>query len=431
MTINELTERGAVLRALAEFDELGGSNFRKKFNFGPSTKFYLLHDEKLYDAKAVAGAAFKIQHPARNQLVFNGGESGANAVLRKLGFTVLSSESTTRDEEFAWRMTVWHNLVARMDKDGLLSAGAVRDVGAYGGQQGVWVDTARTKKVNATGVAMGLKHTGTHYPDEFNEASALYHYPVTLRKGHDAAEITATKESARLELPVFANSEIGELRRIQLGWVSGWDDEIKRFLVSFSDTAPRRIIDHDLSEEVPFELEGNRSRHKNRSVKVRPDQPRFKLEVVKRYGPRCPLTGTDVPEMIDAAHLRGDSDGGSSHPLNGIPMNVALHRAFDAHLFAIHPVSHEVHTLPNGPGLDRLGVTNPRLVLHKMPHAEALAWRYQQWLSHNRLTEDGVVKPPKSAQTEGARIPGPARETVGRGLHRPARDDAGNASVRD
>ncbi|WP_374101624.1 HNH endonuclease [Streptomyces sp. I5] len=34
--------------------------------------------------------------------------------------------------------------------------------------------------------------------------------------------------------------------------------------------------------------------------------------------------------MIEAAHLRGDADGGSSDARNVLPMNAALHRAFDA-----------------------------------------------------------------------------------------------------
>ncbi|MEU5598150.1 HNH endonuclease [Streptomyces sp. NPDC020298] len=240
---------------------------------------------------------------------------------------------------------------------------------------------------------MGLKHTGQDYPDEFNEDSALYHYPVTRRKGHDKAEVDAVKAAARLELPVFAVSEVGVLRLVRLGWVAGWDDQFQRFLVSFEETPPSRIIDEDQSDDIPFRLEGNRSHRKNRSVKVRPDQPRFKLEVIKRYGARCPLTGTDVPEMIDGAHLRGDADGGSSHPLNGLPMNVALHRAFDAHLFAIHPETREVHTLPDGPNVERLGIKRYRLELDKMPHPEALAWRYSQWLRQNKISPSDAVTP--------------------------------------
>lgn len=399
MSIRELTDAAAVRRAMAEFDELGGPTFRAKHEFGASTKFYVQHENKLYDAKSIAGVAYGYQYPEKGTLPhhqFDGGDSGAdpaNPVLRELGFTIISSETHAPGDERAWRMAVWDNLVSRMDEHGLLTAGAVRDVGAYGGQQGIWVDSARTKKVYGAGVAVAFKHTGQHYPDEFNDNSALYHYPVTKRKGHDEAEIRAAKIAAELRLPIFTVSEIENYRKVRLGWVAGWDDEIKCFLVSFSGESPKRIIDRDQSEDVPFRLEGNRSHRRTRSVKIRPDQPRFKLEVIKRYGPRCPLIGTDVPEMIDGAHLRGDADGGSSHPMNGLPMNVALHRAFDAHLFAIHPETHEVHTVPGGPNLRRLGITVPRLRMTKMPHPEALKWRYDQWLSYNKISEREAVRP--------------------------------------
>ncbi|MGR4882123.1 HNH endonuclease [Streptomyces sp. LARHCF249] len=42
------------------------------------------------------------------------------------------------------------------------------------------------------------------------------------------------------------------------------------------------------------------------------------------------------------------SRGGSSHPRNGLPMDAPLHRTVDAGLFAIDPVTHEVHALPGG-----------------------------------------------------------------------------------
>ncbi|MEU1194216.1 HNH endonuclease [Streptomyces sp. NPDC005859] len=41
--------------------------------------------------------------------------------------------------------------------------------------------------------------------------------------------------------------------------------------------------------------------------------------------------------MDEAAHLRGDADGETFDARNGLPMNTVRHRAFHAHLFAIHP----------------------------------------------------------------------------------------------
>ncbi|MFE2686198.1 HNH endonuclease [Streptomyces mirabilis] len=383
MTIYGLTDPGAVLKALDEFDDRGGLAFRQQYDFGSSTRYYLHHGGRLYDAKAIAGVAYGYQHPATGALTkkqLDGGEAGANKVLRRLGFTVADSHSTTADKERTWRQTVWEDLVHRRNEAGLVTPDAVRSIGAYGSFRGIWVDSARTKKIHPAGVAVGLKHTGQHYPDEFSDIGALYHYPVTGRPGHDLAEINATKAAAELALPVFVIHEVGDLRGVRLAWVEGWEDESHLFLVRFGEAAPERIIDRDRSEEEPFSLEGNRSRKRQGSVTVRPDQARFKIEVFRRYGPHCPLSGIAVPEMIEAAHLRGDADGGSSDARNGLPMNAALHRAFDAHLFAINPDTLTVEVRPQGPTLNDLGITHPQLNLPRLPHRDALNWRYTEWL---------------------------------------------------
>ncbi|MFD0349823.1 HNH endonuclease [Kitasatospora aburaviensis] len=97
--------------------------------------------------------------------------------------------------------------------------------------------------------------------------------------------------------------------------------------------------------------------------------------------------------MIEAAHLRPDAENGSSDARNGLPMNAALHRAFDAHLFAIHPDTLQVMVRPQGPSLVELGITEPQLILPKLPHKAALEWRYAKWLKANKMTATEAVPP--------------------------------------
>jgi hypothetical protein len=86
--------------------------------------------------------------------------------------------------------------------------------------------------------------------------------------------------------------------------------------------------------------------------------------------------------MLEAAHLVPHASDGTNDPRNGLVMNVALHRAFDAHLFAIHPDTRKVVTRPGGPDLQALGITSPSLdSLAKLPHADALKHRFEAWLS--------------------------------------------------
>lgn len=383
MRIQDLTSAAAVEKALAEYDSLGGQAFRGRYRFGASAQYYLSHADRLYDAKAIAGVAYGYQHSSDGPLSpkqFDGGEAGANRVLRAMGFTVLNSHSETVETEREWRLAVWKNLIRRRDGSGLLTPDAVRSVGAYGNFRGIWTDKSRTKSIHPDGVTVGLKHTGQRFPDDLDEDGVLYHYPATRQPGRDLGEVKATKAAATLRLPVFVITEHDDRRGVQLAWVEGWEDRSGLFLVKFGTTQPIQVIDHDRSEEQPFQLEGNRRRRRSGTVITRPDQARFKLEVFQRYGPCCPFSGIVVPQMVEAAHLRGDAEGGTSDARNGLPMNAALHRAFDAHLFAINPDTLTAEPRPGGPSLEDMGILHPRLTLEHLPHPEALRWRYNEWL---------------------------------------------------
>lgn len=91
MSLALLTKREAVEAAIEEYDELGGEAFRHKYGFGPATTYFLFHNGRRYDSKAIAGAAVGFEHPDRGPLLsseFSGGVNGAKARLETLGFTV-------------------------------------------------------------------------------------------------------------------------------------------------------------------------------------------------------------------------------------------------------------------------------------------------------------------------------------------------------
>ncbi|WP_344008754.1 hypothetical protein [Nocardioides lentus] len=83
-----------VLRALKEYDELGGDVFLAKYGFGRATDYLLVHDGRDYDSKAVLGAAqgHAVGRPATHDQ-FSGGRTGAAKVLEDLGFEVVRGSS--------------------------------------------------------------------------------------------------------------------------------------------------------------------------------------------------------------------------------------------------------------------------------------------------------------------------------------------------
>jgi 5-methylcytosine-specific restriction protein A len=90
MTLADVTRTG-VLAAVEEFDRLGRAAFLKSTGFGPAHAYYLQHDGKLYDSKAVVGYAHGVSTgvPLR-RADFSGGDKTVAHRLEALGFTVLN-----------------------------------------------------------------------------------------------------------------------------------------------------------------------------------------------------------------------------------------------------------------------------------------------------------------------------------------------------
>ncbi len=285
-------------------------------------------------------------------------------------------------EESDHRRDMWKSLLDAGGPNGVAPR-VLRDLGIYGGAQGVWVDKARTGSLteDATGVTVGLLHTGSSYADDLSDDGVLYHYPSTNRPGgRDVAEIEATKTAGKLGLPVFVITypTPGNTRRdVHLGWVESWDDSLEIFLITFGDSQPTWPVIE--TEEQPFRLVEER-RTTRRQVNARLGQQRFRFYVFRRYGERCAVCGISAPQLLDAAHLRPKSERGSDDPRNGLVLCASHHRAFEVGLFAIEPSSLRIHTNTRGPDADSLRIDHATLEhLPKKPHAEALQWLWAKW----------------------------------------------------
>lgn len=99
-----LTEREAVLKAIAEYDRLGRDEFLVRYRFGRAKWWYVVHAAKQYDSKAIVGAA--IGYQTGRPLIatdFTGGEGSVVRKLRSLNFQVVripvSDESSRLPEE--------------------------------------------------------------------------------------------------------------------------------------------------------------------------------------------------------------------------------------------------------------------------------------------------------------------------------------------
>ncbi len=89
MTVSGVTDPQAVLKAIEEFDHLGRDTFLDLYGFGRSRKYFLVQGDNEYDSKAILGVAHKYQFGSQlHSADFSGGEQGAVADLRILGFEI-------------------------------------------------------------------------------------------------------------------------------------------------------------------------------------------------------------------------------------------------------------------------------------------------------------------------------------------------------
>lgn len=94
MNLSKLESPAAVQAAIAEFDRVGRAYFLEKYGFGKSRE-HMLRDPtsgKLYDSKAIVGAAYGYAFPDEGALKatdFVGGEATVERLLTDLGFQVV------------------------------------------------------------------------------------------------------------------------------------------------------------------------------------------------------------------------------------------------------------------------------------------------------------------------------------------------------
>jgi putative restriction endonuclease len=94
----------------------------------------------------------------------------------------------------------------------------LRNLGVYGGAQGIWVDKARTAspEIGPDGATVAILHTGRHYADDLSDDGVIYHYPTMSRPAaRDAAEVQATNPNLRH--PSWHRVRIKALFEIRLG----------------------------------------------------------------------------------------------------------------------------------------------------------------------------------------------------------------------
>lgn len=171
-------------------------------------------------------------------------------------------------------------------------------------------------------------------------------------------------------------------------WLVEEEPDQHQFVVAVSEEMRNQWLDPTLVHPVDLAL---RREYAHSIVKQRLHQRVFRERVLIAYNSQCALCRLRHPELLDAAHIKEDSEGGEPVVPNGLAMCAIHHRAFDAQVLGIRPdyvveVRKDVREEQDGPTLRHAlqGLHKAELILPRhraaWPDRELLEERFERFL---------------------------------------------------
>ena len=117
------------------------------------------------------------------------------------------------------------------------------------------------------------------------------------------------------------------------------------FAASAQLTSPLPDVGDDASE--PDLSAGDTRDRVLRAIALRRGQRKFRKALTDRYGPVCIISGCEIFEIVEAAHIWPYQGEASNNVKNGLLLRADLHTLFDLNLLAIHPKTMKVHLHPS------------------------------------------------------------------------------------
>jgi putative restriction endonuclease len=214
-------------------------------------------------------------------------------------------------------------------------------------------------------------------------------YPRYKWRGTDAEahDNKALRQAMLLGKPLiwFIAVSPGVFRPMQV-WLVGEEPDQQQFVVAPSEDL-RAEWGRDFTHPADEAL---RRQYVDAIVRRRVHQPLFRQRVLVAYSRQCALCSLRHPELLDAAHIKEDSDGGEPIVPNGVAMCAIHHRAFDNAVLGIRPdfvieIRQDILNEIDGPTLQHAlqGLHSAELVLPNRrdawPREDLLEERYERF----------------------------------------------------
>lgn len=230
------------------------------------------------------------------------------------------------------------HLEERLDVDGTSIAIMSRQQGIHKPQQ---LDAALTLKTSSS----------NPYRDSFDEVAGgviRYHYRDPSTAGPRAMRMAAA-DNRSVRAAIEHRLPVAYLLGIDKGWylpfapveVVSDDPAGREFYLDLTELAGLDLRARDGVVDLAAETPSRR--YQAREVRVRVHQARFRQMVMQAYRKACGMCRLRHVDLLDAAHILEDAEGGEPHVSNGVALCKIHHAAFDRNVLGIEPRTLKLH----------------------------------------------------------------------------------------
>jgi ribosomal protein L37AE/L43A len=120
--------------------------------------------------------------------------------------------------------------------------------------------------------------------------------------------------------------------------------------------------------------EKNSGGHRNRNVRVRIGQQKFRKSLLNKYGEFCAFSGSAPQSVLEAAHLYSYATEGKHEEDGGLLIRRDLHRLFDLGQLAINPATDTIDVNAD------LLTYQAYAALHRKPISVKISAKMRKWI---------------------------------------------------
>lgn len=275
-----------------------------------------------------------------------------------------------------------------------------------------WADIQRGFQVEGQRILFATRAAGIFKPKELTDNAALSIKTVTpSRTGRSAPYDDGELENGMVSYQLQRNGEASVFnqhlleackRQVPLIYLRGLKDGLYEvfYPVFVEDCSFQSGFARVVFEQTPPEAAHNRVaevpvQYSYGMRKSRLHQRAFRQRVLAAYGLRCALTSLPLVDLLEAAHIVGDSEGGLASVQNGIAMSTFHHTAYESNLMGIDPdgkiiLSDQVRATRDGPmfsqgllGIEGQSMRFPTYAGHR-PNRDFLARKFEAFMKAGR-----------------------------------------------